>query len=208
MKEDVLNQAKSDLIDLIKREGEVYVDLAAEAMDLAKTTIRQHLTSLEDMGFLQTHRHRHGRGRPRKMYSLTDKAEQFFEKRDDEFLVGFLKDLIAQGNSRLIDDYIERRCQRVKDEMKEDGFVFDGDGIEATEEFLSRRGFMPRIERDEQDLVKLVLRNCPYSRVVESTQYICQVEERTIEGMLGRKITRTKHIGSGDRVCEYCVSPG
>jgi Na+-transporting NADH:ubiquinone oxidoreductase subunit C len=52
MKKSLLSEAKAALIDMMKLDGEISVDDAVAELDLAKTTIRQHLQLLEQYGLV------------------------------------------------------------------------------------------------------------------------------------------------------------
>ncbi|NOQ40585.1 MAG: winged helix-turn-helix transcriptional regulator, partial [Anaerolineales bacterium] len=50
----------------------------AEAVDINPISVRHHITKLEAEGLIQSEEERHGVGRPRLVYSLTNKGmEQF-----------------------------------------------------------------------------------------------------------------------------------
>jgi predicted ArsR family transcriptional regulator len=204
VKEDVLPEAKSDLIDLIKSRGEISVDEGAEALDLAKTTIRQHLAKLEAMGFVKTRSHRHGRGRPRKMYGLTEKADDFFERRDREFLVGLIEFLRMNDQEALIQEYIENLANQLRDGLDVSHLDIES-RIRALELLARRQGFMANRADQSETTAVLEFRNCPFTQVAKLTDYLCQQELEHIRDIIGEPVERIQHRVNGDPTCAYCI---
>jgi predicted ArsR family transcriptional regulator len=203
LKEDVLPEAKSNLIDLMKQRGEISVDDGSEKLGLAKTTIRQHLIALESMGFVETRSQRHGRGRPRKLYSLSEKADEFFERREREFLVGLVEFLVDHGHEDLVNQYIEHLADELRDGL-DVSHLDPRSRLEALEDLATRQGFMAKIV-EREDATTLEFRNCPFYQVAEINDYFCQMEHQHIDDILGQKVERIEHRLDGDTICTYCI---
>ncbi|MGM0557043.1 MAG: helix-turn-helix transcriptional regulator [Myxococcota bacterium] len=204
MKEAVLPEAKAELIDLIKSCGEISVDDGADELGLAKTTIRQHLAKLESMGFVKTRSHRHGRGRPRKMYGLTEKADDFFERRDREFLVGLIEYLRARDQEALICSYIEELADELLDGLDVSHLDLER-RIRALELLARRQGFMAKRADDSEHTAILEFRNCPFSQVAQLTDHLCEQELEHIRDIIGKPVERVKYRVNGDQTCAYCI---
>ncbi len=203
MKDVVLQEAKSDLLDLIKKRSEISVEDGSEALGLAKTTIRQHLSKLVSMGFVDTRSHRHGRGRPRKMYSLTEKSEVFFEQRENEFLMRFLQYLYDEGRDEVVREFIVEMGHELRDGLD----VSDAEiseRISALEALARRQGFMAQTV-DNDDHTILEFRNCPFFKVAKITDFFCKIEHQHVEEILGIPVERIRHRLNGDQTCAYCI---
>ena len=66
-----------DVLDLLQSRGPLGVSELTHAMGVTNTSVRQRLLRLMAKGMIQRETVRHGRGRPRHRYSLTEKGEQF-----------------------------------------------------------------------------------------------------------------------------------
>lgn len=206
MKDVVLQEAKSDLLDLIKERSEISVEDGSDALGLAKTTIRQHLSNLVSMGFVDTRSHRHGRGRPRKMYSLTEKSEVFFEQRENEFLMRFIQYLNDEGRDDVVREFIVEMVHEVCDGLD----VSDAEiseRISALEALARRQGFMAQTV-DNDDHTILEFRNCPFFKVAQVTDFFCKIEHQHVEEILGIPAERIRHRLKGDQTCAYCIKGG
>jgi predicted ArsR family transcriptional regulator len=205
MKKRLLSEAKAALIDMMKVDGEISVDDAVVELDLAKTTIRQHLQLLEQYGLVKRRQQRQGRGRPRIIYSLTEQARQFYPNLDAELLRTLVEHLIQQGHLDLIDAFFRRRWTFDKDKVLNQALAA-GDNPEARMQalaaFLSERGFLPDIDTDVAQQVVSVC-NCPYRSVVDATRLPCRLEKELIEELSGRRAERIEYILDGDARCVY-----
>jgi predicted ArsR family transcriptional regulator len=77
--------SKTRILAVLKRCGQSSVDDLASALSLAPMTVRQHLTALERDELVTVAERRNGAGRPRHLYSLTERGDAAFPRRYDRF---------------------------------------------------------------------------------------------------------------------------
>jgi predicted ArsR family transcriptional regulator len=92
----VLKPPKDEILRIIKKQGGATVDDISKSLSLASTSIRQHLAALERDQLIKSITIRHGAGRPKILYSLTELANNLFPKRYD-----FLLSMIINEIERL-----------------------------------------------------------------------------------------------------------
>lgn len=205
MKKILLSEAKAELLDMMKTSGEISVVDAVHELDLAKTTIRQHLQLLEQYGLVKRRQKREGRGRPRIMYSLTPKADEFYPSHEESLLEEFIEYLLDDEQSEVVERFFDRHWERLEERAADRLRVAEEsleDRLKALEGFLHEHGFVPQTPKEDQKTTIRVC-NCPYKGVVESTQLPCQRELELIEATTGRKARRTSYILDGDPCCVY-----
>jgi predicted ArsR family transcriptional regulator len=202
---NLLSKTKSQLIELIKRNVEISVDEGAESLGLATTTVRQHLTALEEKGLVETRSQRHGRGRPRLLYSLTQNGEAFFEEHDQEFLSGLMAFLFDRGLGNVVHEYIEKLGESLSETIDLEGTAV-GERIDAMVSFFRQRGFMPELGENADGDTLLTFRHCPYATVADCSERVCDVEKRWIEKLWGGQVERVSHRLDGDDACTYCLA--
>ncbi|MCK4488834.1 MAG: winged helix-turn-helix transcriptional regulator, partial [Anaerolineales bacterium] len=71
------------------------VNELAEAVDINPISVRHHVTKLEADGLIQSEEERHGVGRPRLVYSLTNKGMEQFPQRYLQLSLRLLQQLKA-----------------------------------------------------------------------------------------------------------------
>ncbi|QDG50311.1 DeoR family transcriptional regulator [Persicimonas caeni] len=205
MKKSLLSEAKAALIDMMKVEGEISVDDAVDELDLAKTTIRQHLQLLEQYGLVKRRQQRQGRGRPRIMYSLTEEAREFYPSLEGELLHELVEYLIQQGHLGLVDDFFRQRWRQDSERVMAQADAAGGNWqarMDALGAFLSDRGFLPEMD-GETNGTQVKVCNCPYRSAVAATRLPCRLEIQLLEKLSGRKVERTEYILDGDPCCVY-----
>jgi predicted ArsR family transcriptional regulator len=85
--------SKTRILAVLKRCGQSSVDDLASALSLAPMTVRQHLTALERDELVTVAERRNGAGRPRHLYSLTERGDAAFPRRYDRFAALLLAEL-------------------------------------------------------------------------------------------------------------------
>jgi len=90
-----MQTSKARILAVLKRCGQRSVDDLATALKLAPMTVRQHLTALERDEFVRVAEHRNGAGRPKHIYSLTERGDASFPRRYDRFAALLLGELLS-----------------------------------------------------------------------------------------------------------------
>lgn len=208
---DLLGESRKQLLDLVKRRGEVTAGQAHEAIDLAVTTIRQHLTELEHRDLVERHSRPEGRGRPKAYFRLTARGRQMYPSRDDHLLTELLDFLSREGFHGAIDeffrDYWNRRGRQLQRRFDEAGAESLPQRLEILREFLAEQGFMPEIKLDDEGL-ELRECNCPLEATVASTRLPCRLEAQFLEEALQQSLSRVEYIPDGHNACVYCFDNG
>ena len=88
-----MQTSKTRILAVLKRRGQSSVDDLASALELAPMTVRQHLTALERDELVTVAERRNGAGRPRHLYSLTERGDAAFPRRYDRFAALLLAEL-------------------------------------------------------------------------------------------------------------------
>jgi len=179
----------------------------AEAVGINPISVRHHVTKLEATGMVDSEEERHGVGRPRRLYFLTEKGMEQFPTRYLRLTVRLLaqlketlpkamvSDLFSQVADDLIDDYaaeldlenspIEERLNVVKDLLRGECFTMEwerkDDGIHIRES------------------------SCPYYHVGQTHPEVCAVDQTLISNVLSVPVEKIKCILDGDSHCTYVV---
>lgn len=198
--------SKHELLLLIKRRGTITLSDAVEALTLARTTLREHLSQLERDGLVKRFTRKQARGRPSLHYRLTERGERLFPLQDG-VLLGTLLDFLQRENRQdLIDAFFEWFWDaRVRD--LEDRFsVLDPEDragrLEVLESVLWQQGFMPEISYRGEVLV-IRQCNCPFPEAVKQTCLPCWREAKFYERIFASPIERVSYIPDGDPACTY-----
>ncbi|HBQ59053.1 MAG TPA: transcriptional regulator [Balneolaceae bacterium] len=201
---------KKDLLDLVKHHGQLTLDETVEKMDLAKTTVREHFTQLEEDGYIERSYERSGRGRPSLRFRLTKKGNGLYPSYEPEMMREFIRYLQTEGEHKVLEDFFkkfwDRRYVKLKLMMEEAEVKSEEEKARITRQMLDEEGFMAEYEHDPGS-GKLMMKecNCPFREIIKVTKLPCKLEEEFYQKVFGKDIERTTYIAEGDFACTYCV---
>lgn len=207
--ENILKESRSAIIDLLKINGAMSVEQLASEMDVTKVNIRRHLGLLESDGLIAHAIEHHGpqnRGRPRYLYSLTEKACCLFPQIYDEFA----REVLVQIERTFGDDGLRKVLAARADELigqlkiEFEGLSFD-ERVRRLAKVMTAKGYLAEARRMKDGSYRLRQRNCPTERVAVSHPHICEEELRVYRETLGCEILRECHIVAGSQLCEYKI---
>ncbi len=210
---DILGESRKKLLDVLKCQGEVTVRQAADSLELATTTVRQHFGRLEEEGLVDRRTVAEGRGRPAVYFRMTSKARRMYPSRDAAMLPELLDFLSREGYHRAIDEFFRRYWRRrqamIDDRLEEAGAETLEERLDVLRNFLDEQGFMPEFDVDADGAVEIRECNCPLRGAVESTRLPCRLESQFLESIVGQSPSRVEYIPDGHSACVYrFAAPG
>jgi predicted ArsR family transcriptional regulator len=207
--ENILKQSRSAIIDLLKVNGAMSVERLAEKLEVSKVCVRRHLNLLESDGLVAFEEERHDRGRPRFIYSLTEKAARLFPQIYDEFA----KEALTAVRRDFGDDGLRRVLRSRADELigqfeaKLGGRNFD-ERVKSLTREIDAKGYLADARRMQDGSYRLRQRNCPIENVAVAYPQVCEEELRVYREVLGCEVVCECRIADGARKCEFrVVSP-
>ena len=174
-----------------------------ERLGLTPAGIRRHLDLLVADGILEARDPRvapsRGRGRPSKVFVMTDNGRQKFEHSYDDLAVAALKFMSAQSGEHLVKSFAQSRADDIS--RKAAGPVAKSSNkVAALAEFLTEQGYAasvgPRGTGEE-----LCQHHCPIAHVAAEFPQLCEAETQALSNLLGTHVQRLATIAHGDGVC-------
>jgi DeoR family transcriptional regulator, suf operon transcriptional repressor len=189
----LLNHPKSTINDL------------AEAVGINGISVRHHVNSLLADGMVTVEEVRHGVGRPRQVYFLSEKGlEQFPTRylRLTNRLLDQIKDTLPAPTvhalfQQMASDIAADSALRVKSFSLEQK-------LEVIKELLSQEGFSVEWERhgDEYHIHEIT---CPYYHIGQAHPEVCTVDQALISTVLSIPAEKINCVLSGDTHCTYVI---
>lgn len=191
---------------LLEKPGSTTNELA-ERVGINPISVRHHLTSLQASGLIEAEEERHGVGRPRLIYSLTEEGSEKFPTRYLRLTTRLLnqlketlpnpmvKELFSQVAINLAGEYADRLENLPIEER-----------LELLKELLASEGFTVDWEK-EGDSYHIHEISCPYYKVGQSHPEICSMDQTLISQMLAVPAEKVECILSGGDRCTYVVKP-
>jgi DeoR family transcriptional regulator, suf operon transcriptional repressor len=180
-------------------------DLAV-AVSINSISVRHHLTSLLVEGLVQGEEERHGVGRPRMIYSLSQKGMERFPTRYFELTSRLLDQMKESLPPSVINKFFTNMAEDlVKDFQKNtEGFSVE-QKLNYIKSLLQKQGFS--VAWEKKDSRYYIYENgCPYFQVSQSHPEICSVDHTLISRVLNIPVEKVSCVLSGDSSCVYCIS--
>jgi predicted ArsR family transcriptional regulator len=180
-------------------------DLAV-AVDINTVSVRHHLTSLQAEDLIQAQEERHGVGRPRLVYSLTEAGAELFPTR----YLRLINQLLVQLKTRLSKKDIEKLLVQVAMEISgEQGRKIHNLPIEeklsSIQQFLAKEGFIIEWSKQGSDYIIDEIA-CPFYHVSQNHPEVCAIDKAIFITLLSTPVEKLKCILSGDNHCSYILS--
>ncbi len=193
------------IVQQILSQGPQTARALADELGLTPAAIRRHLTALLEDGTLEDREQRvygpRGRGRPSKVFALTDRGRSEFHQAYDEVAISAIRHLLALAGPDAVQDLardfladVEQRFHALRAESPERA------GVELLAEALGDDGFaptvLPVVSGDQ-----LCQHHCPVAHVAAEFPMLCEVETQIFSRLLGSHVQRIATIAHGDGVC-------
>ena len=192
--------------------GPSTVAAIAERLALTPSAVRKHLDGLlaegAVMARIATSRTPRGRGRPARVFALTDAGRDTFENAYDDLAVGVLRFLAETGGTRAVEAFAQRRVGELEARYRS---VVDGARNKPTAlaAVLSEDGYAASVHATPAvGGVQLCQHHCPVAHVAEEFPQLCEAETAAFQRLLGTHVQRLATIAHGDVVCTTYVPTG
>ncbi len=183
----------------------------AEKLNLTPAGIRRHLDLLIESGILEPREpHRaasslRGRGRPSKVFVITDLGREKFEHSYDDLALSalrFLDALSEGGDTNLVAQFADSRANDIERRVAKatSGVKNPAAKIDALANFLSDEGYAAESKVTEAG-IQLCQHHCPIAHVASEFGQLCEAETEAFSRVLGTHVQRLATIAHGDGIC-------
>jgi predicted ArsR family transcriptional regulator len=183
----------------------------AEKLDITPAGIRRHLDSLIAEGVLTSREPyqssaSRSRGRPSKVFLMTDEGREKFEHSYDDLAVAALKFMASKSGSHLVDEFaqtraadFERKGQPIKNSSKS---LLEKSKMLA--KLLTKEGYSATTDKMGNG-EEICQHHCPIAHVASEFPQLCEAETEAFSKILGTHVQRLATIADGDGVCTTFV---
>ena len=183
----------------------------ADRLGLTPAAVRRHLDALVADGLVEARDDRRpgqrGRGRPAKLFAVTDNGRDRFYQAYDDLAAGAMRFLRERVGDGAVAEFARQRVAELEDryrlavataapERKADALAaaLTADGYAASTEAVPRAGG-----------AQLCQHHCPVAHVAEQFPELCEAETEVFARLLGTHVQRLATIAHGDGVCTTFV---
>lgn len=191
---------------LLEHGSATAAELGTE-LALSPAAIRRHLDAMLADGLVETAdrevRGPRGRGRPAKLFTLTDAARESFPHTYDGIATAALRWIAAQGGDRAVAAFaaaqvsaLEERCRTALAGAGADPLA----RAEALAAALTTEGYAASASTIASG-GQLCQHHCPVAHVAVEFPQLCEAETQVISRLVGIHVQRLATIAHGDGVC-------
>ncbi len=196
----------------ILENGPSSAHILGRRLGLTTAGIRRHLEALLNDGLLSAREPRissssRGRGRPAKVFILTDQGRQRFEHSYDDLAVSALRYLAATGGDGAVMGFAQSRAVEIERRHAPAlASVGPQQRLAVLARGLSEDGFAASIQLTPvASGLELCQHHCPIAHVASEYPQLCEAETEAFGRLLGTHVQRLATIAHGDGVCTTFV---
>jgi len=207
-----MNSTRERVAQSILENGPSSAHALGQRLGLTPAGIRRHLEVLQADGLLIARDPRvtpstRGRGRPAKVFVLTDQGREKFEHSYDDLAVSALRYLSASGGPGALLGFAQARASEIERRHATSlTKVNSHKKLEALAQGLNEDGFVASIQLTPMASGhELCQHHCPIAHVAAEFPELCEAETEAFSRLLGTHVQRLATIAHGDGVCTTFV---
>jgi len=197
---------RQNILQFLRRRGQMTAIELSEALDIGAVGIRQHLALLERDGLVEVAGLRRSVGRPSHLYTLTPEAERYFPKNYDQLISDILSILSERYGKEMLGDLLEARRQQL---VATYSHRVEGksrcEQVAELCEIMAEMGHMCEYEQQEDGSFVLIGHNCPVDCIARQYSLFCRHDLEFYQDLLRVPIRRDSTIASGGMCCRFYI---
>jgi DeoR family transcriptional regulator, suf operon transcriptional repressor len=177
----------------------------ADAVEINPISVRHHISKLQADGLVDSEEERHGVGRPRRLYFLTEKGRERFPTRYVRLTLRLLEQLKESLPASMVDKLFSEMAKDLASEYEADlEHLTMEERLDVVKDVLTKEGFTVDWQR-QGDHYHIQEINCPYYRVGQNHPEVCSVDQTLISTVLLVPAEKIQCMLHGDAHCTYIV---
>lgn len=182
----------------------------AERLKLTPAAVRRHLDQLLADGAVLARDPRpvgsRGRGRPAKVFALTERGRDSFDQQYDDLATEALRFLSETGGEQAVRAFADRRASFIERRFPDLREAHpEASDAEVLALVFSEEGYAAAVRQLPVAGEQLCQQHCPVSHVAHEFPQLCEAETEAIGRVLGTHVQRLATIAHGDGVCTTCI---
>jgi len=201
-----MQDTRQQILEILKRKGEVTVQDLSDELGLTSVTVRHHLEILRSEGYITDPEVRRSNrpGRPRYVYRLTSTAADLFPNNYSGLasaLLNAINECADPEDSALMMEKAAEHMADRADQLPDD----PEDRISSVTNFLNQQGYVARWEKQEPRRYHIIISSCPYHHVSKQRNEPCTIDYHMIQLLLGTDVDRLQNEAKTSGLCVYEV---
>ena len=204
--EDPSKSTREKVLQTMLSRQRCTINELAEAVDINPISVRHHIARLEAEGLVTSQEERHGVGRPRRLYFLTEHGIDHFPSRYLKLTIRLLEQLKGSMPKAMVNSLFTQMAEEMASEYEVEARSLNLEQrLDLVTNMLNNEGFTVDWEKQgDQYLIREI--SCPYYRIGQNHPEVCAVDQTLISTVLSVPAEKVNCVLNGDTYCTYIVS--
>ncbi len=205
MSEKTMKSTRERILQTLLKQPRTTINKLADAVGINPISVRHHLTNLQIEGLVTAEEERHGVGRPRLVYLLTEHGMERFPTRYLRLTSRLLDQLKSTMPAPMVRElFLQMATDMAQDYSEQMKGLTMEERLDLAKTLLAEEGFDVEWEKsDDQYYIHEI--TCPYLQIGQSHPEVCTVDQTLISTMLAVPAEKVQCILNGDAKCTYIV---
>lgn len=198
---------RRSILTQILRNGPVSASHISDALGLSAAGVRRHLDNIVADGLAETvdaprstAAGSRGRGRPARLFRLTDAGRGQFGHDYDSLALLALRALRETGGDAAVERFADQRMEELFSGVDPDDGAPVDEKARRIAGALTARGYAATVDHACGG-VQICRHHCPVQDVAHEFPELCTAEHRVVAELLGRHIQPLATIADGNGIC-------
>ena len=203
---------RATIARLILENGPVTAAGLSARLGLTPAAVRRHLDNLQAEGMIEIRIARsygnRGRGRPARLFAITDAGRSAFEHAYDDLATSALRFLAERAGPGAVAEFARRQIAELEERYRPAVQAAPpAQRVKALADALSADGYAASTSgAPAAGGEQLCQHHCPVAHVAAQFPQLCEAETEAFGRLLGTPVQRLATISHGDGICTTHVT--
>lgn len=198
-----MKNTKEKILDQLLLLQNATISQLSDRLGISEISVRHHLIVLEEEGLAASSEERHGVGRPRFIYHLTEKGYENAPANYLSLTEAAITTMKRVLGPEVLLDLFRQIGVDLAEGYKDAGTDFRNDhSLSNITSRLSQDGYYFSWNRTEDKYI-LTSHHCPFHKIVQKHPEVCTISQALLESLIHYPITHNTCVLLGDVACTY-----
>lgn len=192
---------------LLPHKNGLTIDKIADSLEISRTAVQQHITSLEAKGYIERGKMTKTGGRPVQNYVLTDFGINLFPKQYAWFSEVLLTELKQEFGSEWLEQYLRKLGAKISASLRPQlERMSRAEQVNEVIRIMQDLGYEATLETTSPTETPTINAcNCVYHGLAKEHNEVCKFDIALISCLLNRDVEHIDCMARGDNICSFKI---
>ncbi|MCX7913491.1 MAG: winged helix-turn-helix transcriptional regulator [Thermodesulfovibrionales bacterium] len=204
-----VSDTRREILGEIKKAGEISIPELTKKLNIVTNAVRGHMMLLEKEALVTYKWLRQKRGRPLKIYRLSETAEAYFPKRYDDLLIEIIEQIVTTEGAQRLTKVLASLSKKKADGIKERvnfAILSREEVLNCYVDYLNKEGYLSILKKSDGGY-NILNYNCIYRNVARKYREICNICPEILRELTDLRVELTTTIFDESPCCKLYVAP-